>query len=117
MSRDTAPRPAHEPTDASPRTVGALASVVVVLVALGIGAGVETVRSLSGGAAHVLPASEFAQGAGERPDVELAWERCEREGEARLAGYAWVDRRAGTVRIPLERAMVLVAGDEGRASK
>ncbi len=29
--------------------------------------------------------------------------------EATLAGYGWVDRKAGVVRVPIERAMDLVA--------
>lgn len=38
-----------------------------------------------------------------------------RAAEARLSGYAWIDRQHGIVRIPIERAMELVAGDGAAA--
>lgn len=41
------------------------------------------------------------------PEADMAALRAE-EGAA-LAGYGWVDRAAGRVRIPIERAMALVA--------
>ena len=34
--------------------------------------------------------------------------------DARLHGYGWVDRDAGVVHIPIERAMELVSGATGR---
>ncbi|WEX10568.1 hypothetical protein [Chelativorans sp. AA-79] len=36
----------------------------------------------------------------------------EREAKSRLEGYAWADRSAGTARIPIERAMELVAKED-----
>ena len=33
--------------------------------------------------------------------------------QARLAGYEWVDREAGVARIPIERAMQLLAREDG----
>ncbi len=41
------------------------------------------------------------------PEADMAAFRAE-EGAA-LAGYAWVDRAAGRVRIPIEQAMALIA--------
>jgi hypothetical protein len=43
------------------------------------------------------------------PAADLAALRASEE--ARLHGYAWVDRAAGRVRIPIERAMALLATD------
>jgi hypothetical protein len=40
-------------------------------------------------------------------------EQLRAEEDAALHGYAWVDRQAGTVRIPIERAMALLA-ERGR---
>lgn len=37
------------------------------------------------------------------------------EQEKQLAGYAWVDRDRGLARIPIERAMTLIAGRGERA--
>ncbi|WP_439393431.1 hypothetical protein ACRQ5Q_29400 [Bradyrhizobium sp. PMVTL-01] len=42
------------------------------------------------------------------PQADLA--RFEAEQQARLSGYAWVDRDHGQARIPIEEAMQLVAG-------
>jgi hypothetical protein len=37
-----------------------------------------------------------------------------RRAEAeRLEGYGWVDRKAGVVHIPIERAMDLLSGEDG----
>jgi hypothetical protein len=38
--------------------------------------------------------------------------RLRAEEDARLNGYGWVDKRAGVVRIPIERAMVLMVERE-----
>lgn len=38
------------------------------------------------------------------------------EQDARLDRYTWVDRRAGLARIPIERAMALVAGGVATAA-
>ena len=32
-----------------------------------------------------------------------------REQRAKLAGYDWIDRQKGVIRIPIERAMALIA--------
>jgi hypothetical protein len=110
-------RPTHELTDASPGAVGAIAAALVVLVAVGIGAGIGTVRHEAEGTPLPAPATSFSRGAVYRPDVERSWEQCARDSAARLAGYAWLDRRTGRVRIPLERAMDLVAEESKGGGK
>ncbi|HWP65862.1 MAG TPA: hypothetical protein VNO26_08130 [Candidatus Limnocylindria bacterium] len=65
-------------------------------------------------AAHALTATEPereppAPRLQERPIVDLQMLRAREQ--AQLSGYAWVDRDAGRVRIPIERAMELVAKD------
>jgi hypothetical protein len=47
------------------------------------------------------------------PRADLARLRAEQTG--RLQGYAWVDRERGVARIPIERAMALLA-DQGQAA-
>lgn len=44
-------------------------------------------------------------------------ERLHQIEEQLLSGYAWVDRSAGRVRIPIERAMELVAAGERPATE
>jgi hypothetical protein len=117
MNEDPTSRPAHEATDASPRTVGILAAALALLIILGIGGGMETVHHLSAGSARAPMVTPFSRGPLSRPDVDLSWDQSERESAAHLGGYAWVDRRAGTVRIPLERAMDLIAGETREGAK
>ncbi|HEY7288416.1 MAG TPA: hypothetical protein VH583_01170 [Vicinamibacterales bacterium] len=45
-----------------------------------------------------------------QPSIDLAEMR--RAEDARLHSYAWIDRNAGTVRIPIDRAMDLVASQQ-----
>jgi hypothetical protein len=47
----------------------------------------------------------------DQPLLDL--QRLRAEEDAALHGYAWVDRSAGRVRIPIERAMELVAARGG----
>lgn len=53
-------------------------------------------------AAYTLPPEE-------KTGIARDWETIRRETQARLEGYHWVDRKAGTVTVPIERAMELVA--------
>ncbi|HJQ84172.1 MAG TPA: hypothetical protein VKA21_08855, partial [Candidatus Binatia bacterium] len=46
------------------------------------------------------------------PAAEL--QALRREEEARLHGYGWVDRDAGIVRIPIERAIELTVAEASR---
>ncbi len=45
----------------------------------------------------------------EKTGIARDWETIRRETRARLEGYHWVDRKAGLVSVPIERAMELVA--------
>lgn len=49
------------------------------------------------------------------PEADLR--RLRSEEEAVLDGYAWVDRAAGVARIPIERAMELVAEGRGGVAR
>ena len=43
-------------------------------------------------------------------------EKLQQKQQAQLEGYAWVDRKQGIVRIPIERAMQIVASRGGAAA-
>jgi hypothetical protein len=47
--------------------------------------------------------------AGKAENITLQMKNLREGQEATLAGYGWVDRKAGVVRVPIERAMDLVA--------
>ncbi len=108
------PRRAHEPTDASPPAVIATAAglvlalgVTVVLVswlyAALTGQGVR-LRPPEAGLQDPVTARETAA-----PALEQALRALRRAEDQRLHTYGWVDREAGVVRIPIERAMGLIA--------
>jgi hypothetical protein len=113
----------HERRDVRPAIVvvaggGVLALVVFALVAMWwLLVGLERLQTAERPAAHPLTASEPVRLPPEpRLQVHpLADLRALRAREAAtLESYAWVDRATGRVRIPIERAMALVAQGEGR---
>jgi hypothetical protein len=55
---------------------------------------------------------EEARKVATRPSPQL--EALRAEEAARLSRYQWVDRKAGIVRIPVERALELTLRDRGR---
>jgi hypothetical protein len=66
-------------------------------------------REHAGDAAMGL-AGDFQHGVEEKTSVQESWLDYDRGVRAHLGGYGWVDRRSGIVRIPIDRAMDLVAG-------
>jgi hypothetical protein len=105
-------RPRHEDSDAQPRVVVLIAAALAFLVAAGLLAGRGYVRSH--GTSPLLVG--FQHGPEERTSVDAAWADYQRDTQAHLAGYGWIDRKAGTVRVPLDRAIDLVSAEEGRPS-
>lgn len=116
MSMPGTTRPRHEPSDASAGTVGLITAALLFLVVAGILGGAATVRFSR--AQPVAPGTTpFAGGAQSRPDIQRSWQDYERESEVHMGGYAWVDRKAGIVRIPLSRAMDLVADEAAKEKR
>jgi hypothetical protein len=105
---DSTSRPRHEETDASPRMVVTLASTIVLLVALCIGAGIASIGGARSRQKGQPSTESFSLGPLYRTDIETSWAENRMEQEAHLSGYAWMDRSSGKVRIPIDRAMDLV---------
>lgn len=105
-------RPRHEDTDAHPQVVLAIAGALAFLIAAALVVGRGYVRS------HGTAPTEvgFQHGPQERTSVDQAWADYQRDTAAHLAGYGWIDRRAGIVRVPLDRAIDLVCAEEARKS-
>lgn len=111
--RDEARRLGYEPEGARAAWLG------VALLGVLVGVGV-TLAAVAG----VLAAIGWPQRAAHRrgPGVEHweapGWdlERTRARERAALSGYAWVDTRSETVRIPLERALELVARERAAES-
>ncbi len=109
--------PPHEPATLRANAValaGALLLLGIAAVMLATGGYLRAVPEPEGPVAVTLSADEIAtlKGAREwaRPSELAALRQSERR---HLDGYGWVDRPAGVVRIPVDRAMALIAS--GRA--
>ena len=106
-------RAGYETRDVAPRTLG-YAGIGLLLGTAGCGLLVAALLA-------VLPAPDHpAKPPLESVPLEPPPPRLEVDGRAdraaieaaarsKLEGYAWVDRAAGTARIPIERAMALLA--------
>jgi hypothetical protein len=113
-----APHGGHEPGDIAPERVitaslGVLALIAFTMVAMWLLlAGLERWQTAARPPAHALTGTR-----GERlppeprlqedPLADLAALRAREQRQ--LDGYGWVDRKAGRVRIPIARAMELLA--------
>jgi len=102
----TAPAEKHERTDASPRLIGLIAAAV----ALGLGGSLLAAWCIlaAGSRTGARPLGKtglFAHGPQERTSLEEEWPKIAEENREHLATYGWIDRSAGIVRIPIERAM------------
>jgi hypothetical protein len=74
------------------------------------------VEAGKGAASQPRVSSPFQDGPEARTDVDRSWAECERDTRSHLSGYGWVDRPAGIVRIPIDRAIDLVCAAEARRS-
>jgi hypothetical protein len=105
------PAPDHEMTDASPRAIALLAFslVAIVGVCLLTAAWIYHHREKGGSVASTLaPNGRFQNGADETTGIAQAWQEQDQRVHEHLYGYGWVDRPAGIVHIPIDRAMDLI---------
>lgn len=113
------PRPAYEPRDAETRVVAATAASLAAIVGmcLAVGGVIHHGESARPGAGSRPEAdASFRHGAVARTDIDESWDEIDRAAREHLQGYAWVDRREGIVRIPIERAIDLVCGEQRPAN-
>ena len=115
-AHSTESRPGHEDSDASPGVVGLIACSIAALVAAGLLMGWGFVAAGRGAASRPRVSSPFQDGPQARTGVDRAWAECERDARSHLSGYGWVDKPAGIVRIPIDRAIDLVCAAEARKS-
>jgi hypothetical protein len=110
----------HERSDGSPP--------LVLLTAGGLLAGIGLVLFVSAllyhSRYHSLPATRdggteasFQHGPEARSGITRDWQEQDRLVREHLAGYGWVNRPAGVVRIPIERAMEIVAKQNPEGTK
>jgi len=113
----TGHRPGHELSDARARPIvlfGAGLALFVAAVFLAIAWGFDAMKAhFERDAAPPHPMASEPNPVG--PRLQAAPEPARREHEAalrsRLASYGWIDREAGLVHVPIERALELVAAE------
>lgn len=100
-------RPAHEKRDFDLKLIARVAigwPLFALIAGLGL-AGLLGLYMRLGGTAGQLTTPPKLQWLRETQEREAATAKAQRRAES----YGWVDRRAGTVHLPVERAMALVA--------
>ena len=112
-----APRPAPgcEKTDASPGLMALMAFGLVLIVGLCLLAAAGVYRHRARGDAvesTLAPDGRFQNGVDERTGIEQAWKEQDRMVHEHLDGYGWVDRAAGIVHVPIDRAMDLMLAEQ-----
>ncbi len=107
------PLPAFEPADARPWVIGLLALALAVIIAAGIVSGLWFLDAHDPRRPALAPRDLFPNGAGQETSVEASWAEQDRAVAQHLSGYGWADRRAGIARIPVERAMEILAARDG----
>jgi hypothetical protein len=114
------PLPDYEPTDGPARLVLLTAAGLAVGLGLTLAASAWVYRSGAGSRPAVSargPEFFFEHGPGERTGIERDWEKQDRLVRERLQSYGWVDREAGVVRIPIERAMEKLGNERPAANR
>lgn len=107
--------PGHEASDASLRVIGVIAAALaigvaaVLLVSYALFAGTRGRRPLG---PELGKRADFQNGPEERTAIAQDWAELDAENRRNLTTYGWIDRRAGIVRIPVDRAMDLMAGEK-----
>jgi hypothetical protein len=117
---ETAEAACHERSDGSPGLV--LLTACWLLVGIGL---VLLASLLVYGARYrglpatreMGPESSFRHGPEERSSIARDWVTQDRLVREHLTTYGWVDREAGVVRIPIERAMEMVAAESQEERK
>jgi hypothetical protein len=61
--------------------------------------------------------TSFRNSAKAETDIQADWARQDAAVHQHLETYGWVDRAAGTVRIPIDRAMQLIVDEDSPARK
>ena len=114
---DPLPHPKCERTDAHPSVPAVLAGTMVVIAAVCLLCGF-LIAGRAGNRGPGLPGRDglYEDGATARTDMERAWAALDRKAGTVPDGYAWIDRRAGIVQVPIDRAIDLVCAEQAQAA-
>jgi hypothetical protein len=125
MNDEVNPNVRHERRDVNGRVLAAIVLAIVVLGVLGHFGLHGFLDWLSGNrarhqaAAHPLaqPDTQVPPGPVLQVDVSGELQRLRAQESHNLNSYGWIDRKAGRVRIPIERAMTLIVEHSQEAKK
>ena len=104
----------HEVSDASPRTIGLLVLGLFAVIFIALGAlGLMYQSMYADTAAIPVPPSQasFKSAPQKMTSIAKDWIAIDRLTHQRLEKYGWSDRAHGVARIPIARAMALIASE------
>ena len=102
----------HEVSDASPKVIGMFVVGLFAMIFAAMGAlGWMYVHLYAKTNAIPVKHQEdsFKHAPSARTSIAKDWEAIDAQAHARLANYGWADRARGVVRVPITRALELVA--------
>jgi hypothetical protein len=108
-------RPEAETEDAHPLLVGVIATSLVLIIGFGLLGGFLIVGRADIQAEKLAhgSAASFEHGVVEASDISRSWAEIDQSSAPDMEGYAWIDRRAGIVRVPIGRAIDLICAEQG----
>jgi len=105
-------RDGHELSDARPKLVATAAAALLVMIFVTMGA-VGWMYTHLYGPTNAIPVKRSQENFKNAPhsmtSIEDDWKVVDANAHQRLDGYGWIDPAHGIVRIPIQRAMDLVA--------
>ncbi|MDB6093230.1 MAG: hypothetical protein JWM32_792 [Verrucomicrobia bacterium] len=104
----------YEPGDASPRAVLATAVGIALMIAACM---LASSWVLGNRPVRPDPAQSFRHGPVERTSIARYWAAQDAAVKNHLENYAWVDRSAGVVRVPVDRGIELAAPEPAKNSR
>lgn len=109
---DDLPVADYEQRDASPAGIFVTGALLLVGLAVVLAVCAGIYHAQAGDFRHAPDAaSGFEHGPVERTGIAADWADQDRRVHEHLESYGWVDRPGGVVRIPLARAMELIAAE------
>jgi hypothetical protein len=108
-------RRGHERTDVRPASIGLFAVGLVIMIVLVLLVLDWSMRHFEAAAERADPVASPVAGDQTPPEPRLQTDpaadlaRLRRKEDQRLTSYAWADRQKGTVRLPIDRAIDILA--------
>jgi hypothetical protein len=99
----------YEMSDASPAVAGLIASVILAGLVVTIVVAGWIDHHYPSARSRRDPAESFQHGPAAKTGIERDWAEQDRVVCEHLATYGWINRPAGVVHIPIERAMAVIA--------